>query len=327
MNTILSICIPTYNRRDSLKQGLNQLIDGLGEYAIPIYVSDNGSIDGTETMVRDIMEKYPFLIYSRNECNKGADFNFEKVLKMSETEYAWLLGDDDIIHCEFIEEIIEALSRYQLDIMVVNGYGGKSVRVRDIASKFYEDRNLLLHDIGWHMQWMSCLIFSRKLIQEADFEKYKDTYLLQYGIIFDYLARKQHSLAYWNAHHIIEAAGPEFENDLNAGWSDKTFLIFTKSWYDVIQAFPAVYTQAAKDKCILDHGEKSGLFRTRSLIRLSLHGDYSIKILRQYRAYIKKCLKQNWAILFLIAMLPRVSSGIYMKVMKVYLRIKQEWQK
>jgi hypothetical protein len=242
---------------------------------------------------------------------------------MSETQYAWLMSDDDLVNKEYIPEIMEILKKNELDMMGVNGYCQGEVRVKDVKSKFYRDKNDLLREVAWHLQWMSCLILSKKLIAEANFEKYRDTCLLQFGIVFDYLAEQSDVFVYWNANEVVKASLAGFDIDLNPGWSDQAFFIFTKSWSEVINAFPSCYTQDAKDSCIIGHCVKSKLFNIRSLIRLSLRGDYSLAVLKEYWIYIRKYIKQNIVLLVLIAMLPKLDTRIYKLLKKAYYIVKK----
>ncbi len=107
MNELLSICIPTYNRAEHVYTCISQLIPQLLPFNIPIYVSDNCSTDNTIDYINDLKEKYSYIFYSKNENNMGPDYNFAKVLKLSQSKYAWLLGDDDRINDKIINNIME----------------------------------------------------------------------------------------------------------------------------------------------------------------------------------------------------------------------------
>src|SRR5574344_1220664 len=73
----LSLCLPTYNRAQCLKEQLNRLLTIAPNdlKRIEIIVSDNCSTDDTQLVVDDYRDKLQFT-YIRNDQNLGADRNF-----------------------------------------------------------------------------------------------------------------------------------------------------------------------------------------------------------------------------------------------------------
>lgn len=111
----LSICIPTYNRKDMLLELLDsiaeQLSDSLG-CLVEIAISDNASEDGTSDAVTDYIKKHPALriIYSRNETNIGPDLNYIKAVEISSGDYSWIVGSDDKIGDEALPFVINQIN-------------------------------------------------------------------------------------------------------------------------------------------------------------------------------------------------------------------------
>ena len=66
---LLSICIPTYNRKKCLQQCIDSIVEQSVFSELEIVVSDNGSNDGTEEMMSGYVAKYPNIVYSRNPEN------------------------------------------------------------------------------------------------------------------------------------------------------------------------------------------------------------------------------------------------------------------
>ena len=112
----------------------------------------------------------------------------------------------------------------------------------------------------------------------------------------------------------------KYSDDLNGGWSDKMFLIFTKKWAETIDAFPACYSLASKKKCIMDHGSKSELFSLNNLVRYSLKGQYNRRILKKYRWYMVRTIRYNYIVLYLVALLPKVSESLGRKIKRLVCR-------
>ncbi|MEI6774123.1 MAG: glycosyltransferase family 2 protein [bacterium] len=68
---LLSICIPTYNRQEYLKQCLDSIVNqkGFDTEKIEIVISDNASPDKTNLLVKEYQKKYKNITYSRNDQN------------------------------------------------------------------------------------------------------------------------------------------------------------------------------------------------------------------------------------------------------------------
>lgn len=103
--------ILTYNRKEMLKDSiicfLNQTI---GE--IDITVMDNGSTDGTEEVVREMMKEHPNLHYHRRENNGIQMDNFIEAVHLARKEFAIMFHDDDILHPDYIKFAIGAINKY-----------------------------------------------------------------------------------------------------------------------------------------------------------------------------------------------------------------------
>lgn len=90
---LLSICIPTYNRSEYLKEALLNIInDPYFNENVEIVISDNASTDNTEEIGLKYASKYNNVYYFRNKENIR-DKNFILALKRSSGKYARLFND------------------------------------------------------------------------------------------------------------------------------------------------------------------------------------------------------------------------------------------
>ena len=122
--TKLSICIPTYNRALHLRNCLNSIaqsnLQSVFEYEICI--SDNNSSDDTEAVVRAAQENLQ-IKYHKNTYNLGIAKNFLNVVAMAEGEFAWLLGDDDLLMPGAISFLYSLIGDHpSVDFFYVNSY-------------------------------------------------------------------------------------------------------------------------------------------------------------------------------------------------------------
>lgn len=93
---LLSICIPTYNRSSNLDRCLHAILSQLkDDSSVEVLVSDNASTDDTPEIVRRYAARYPYLKYSRNSENIGADRNIYHVMRQAHGSFIKMQGDDD----------------------------------------------------------------------------------------------------------------------------------------------------------------------------------------------------------------------------------------
>jgi O-antigen biosynthesis protein len=92
----VSTVILSYNQKDYIKEAIESALAQKGEFVHEIIISDDGSTDGTDRIIRQYSEKYPLLIRdvsSRN--NVGISGNYKRGFAACSGEYiATLEGDD-----------------------------------------------------------------------------------------------------------------------------------------------------------------------------------------------------------------------------------------
>lgn len=106
----LSICIPTYNRSENLKALLSAITKQDNNY-LEVIVSDNGSTDNTQTVVKEYQKKIHCLKYFRNEKNLGFDFNILQALEKANGQYCWTIGDDDLPKENAVAKLIKIIKK------------------------------------------------------------------------------------------------------------------------------------------------------------------------------------------------------------------------
>jgi glycosyltransferase involved in cell wall biosynthesis len=144
----LTICIPTYNRIQYLCASLDILINQVNEREseVNIFISDNASTDNTETIIKErYANQSDCLFYYKMLQNNGAEHNFEFCVSQSNSEYIYLLGDDDLVSPFFVETVLKLIDKnkdvcfFHFNYLVVNHRTSKTTVVSDIEG------DLLLH--------------------------------------------------------------------------------------------------------------------------------------------------------------------------------------
>ena len=120
---ILSICIPTFNRSEFLKDCLKSITTQVSSINddVEIVVSDNASTDDTMKIVEEA-KKLCHIRYIRNHSNIGAARNILKMVRENaEGDFCWILGDDDLIKPGGVLSIFNAVKEHSdLDYFYVN---------------------------------------------------------------------------------------------------------------------------------------------------------------------------------------------------------------
>ena len=117
----LTVCIPTYNRPETLEKILQQFSTQTNSN-FQLLISDDKSPDNgaTERLVKSYMTRMPNLKYHKNEENLGYSGNVCKLYELANTRYIWFLCDDDTVLNDSIEKILNALYKYQPVVAVFN---------------------------------------------------------------------------------------------------------------------------------------------------------------------------------------------------------------
>jgi glycosyltransferase involved in cell wall biosynthesis len=134
----ISICIPTYNRAAHLRNCLHSIILNNKKSAIDfeVCVSDNCSTDETEKIVRQAQSSIG-IKYQKNPGNLGLAGNFLKVVGMAEGEFVWILGDDDLMMPNALEELNGLIGGHpDVDFFYVNSFCLTSQYVQSFPQPF-----------------------------------------------------------------------------------------------------------------------------------------------------------------------------------------------
>lgn len=301
-NPLLSISLPTYNRSDFVDACLEIHIPLARKYNLAIIVCDNASTDNTESVVRRRTIEYPLIQYQRNEITIGPDENFETALKHPRSRYVWLLGDTYRISPEAIGYVIDLLSTRSesFDAIVVN----LSNRIETIGTQDFRDGNALLRSLGALMTCLSCLIYSRDLIDRANFARFHDTNFLQTGAIFESIARRDF-VVHWAQSISVHALDIE---SIRKNWWSMTPHVFNvagERWVNFVFSLPTTYSVESKLECIMSYTRISGIFSFKRLLWLRSENIIRLDTYRKYRYIFPFVVEYPMIVLIFVALLPR----------------------
>jgi len=127
----LSICIPSYNRVDKAILTTLEILQQRTKFNFKIIVLDNGSL----LSYKDIFLENPtlckavelgYLQIIRNTNNIGMSANFLRLFELSDSNWMWLLSDDDKIHSNAVSNIYKDLENCDKDIGFIKYSSGRT---------------------------------------------------------------------------------------------------------------------------------------------------------------------------------------------------------
>ncbi len=191
MNKLLTIAIPTFNRKDYLEIALKSIYCQIDE-RVEILVSDNCSEDGTQELIAN---KYAQIKYYRNERNIGMG-NFKRCYDRAEGDFILLLGDDDLVVEGMLKRILEFLE-INRDVKLVflnhtffrgefDGNTENSFAPNENGNFVTTDKERFISIAQHQLTFISCMILSRKAYQSIEnVEQYTKNWFLQTCVAFE----------------------------------------------------------------------------------------------------------------------------------------------
>lgn len=160
----VSICIPTYNRKDYLKETLDSVFaQTYRDYEV--VVLDDGSTDGTEEMIKTM--DYKVRYYWQQNAGDAAARN--RLIELAGGKFITFIDSDDLLMPDAVERMMKVMEAEGGDIVVYgpylridengNVYGRCKRKLHSGHITKYLFQNILVHSCG--------SMFPRNILQEA----------------------------------------------------------------------------------------------------------------------------------------------------------------
>ncbi len=189
MAPILTIAIPTYNRSKLLEVCLSQIFrqafPGLDE--IEVIVSDNHSMDGTQSVVQKFISEGHKINYLRNDENIGSDRNIYQCFKAASGKYVLIFGDDDVLIDGSIEKLLKILRSGEYGVVNLASYSYKEDFRSEMPKRKTFFRLVEYRDAGSFLERVNCMItfisgnvINKSLVsKDIDFDSFLKCQLMQ----------------------------------------------------------------------------------------------------------------------------------------------------
>ena len=163
----VSVCIPTYNNREYLRETLDSVAQQSFKYH-EIVVVDDGSTDGTKEMIDSL--DMPIRYYWQENAGDAAARN--KLIDLAQGQYLAFIDSDDLLLTDSIENLVNIIKANDEDVIAYGSY----YRI-DSDSNVHGESKKLLHT-GFITKYLfeaiivhSCgVIIPRKLLLNNKFD-------------------------------------------------------------------------------------------------------------------------------------------------------------
>jgi glycosyltransferase involved in cell wall biosynthesis len=155
----ISICIPTFNQPDMLKQTLDSLL--LQENEDVQVVIHDGNYDDKN---QEVVSKFTGLLNIEyvNKPGRSVDTALLDLLEMSSGKYIWWFGDD-VFNQGALKETLKCIKNNYDCIYVNASIADSNKLLLNIDNEITSDKNLFLKLIGINIGFISSFIFLRSV--------------------------------------------------------------------------------------------------------------------------------------------------------------------
>jgi hypothetical protein len=240
MKKLLTISIPTYNRKEYLNRCLESInialskINAKDKKLIAVQINDNSENSESESLIENYKYFETDIYYNRNSTNIGSDRNLAQSYLVEDSEYVLVLGDDDFLSDCFFIDVIPVLKKNNFDIVFLKYFGltfdeqynftytsAPKIRSYNCPYSVLMDRNIAI-------TFISGLILRRDFFDKRIVEDGLGTNLVQVNLVFNML--QKNASACFIKRNLIAATRN------NTGGYDPT-IIFLEGFYNILQSF------------------------------------------------------------------------------------------
>ena len=189
MNITLNLAIPAYKRPDQLSQCLESIAEQLivGGRNITITVFDDSLTDINMSVIESARMMYGCEIkHIKNKINYGIDGNIENCLSWGESDYILVLGEDDILLPNSINEIFEIIKENEPDLIYTSYVyltNDKNMVIRSpLMISGLQDSRLFIENHLWSIGFIGGTVINREFLNRNK-KRYLGTYFNHVGRI------------------------------------------------------------------------------------------------------------------------------------------------
>jgi glycosyltransferase involved in cell wall biosynthesis len=279
----LGICIPTYKRPDFLRKCIESILVNNYEVSVEIIIIDD-SICNINADIYNQFEKKIRVI--KNKKNLGIDGNIQKAVENCNSEYAWIIGEDDQFLPHSIVKILDLLQKYNTSYIFSNYYIVNNDCTKILNAAFKPSCELFIpiedfiKNYIWRAGFIGANIVNVRKYKETNPTKFEGTYFTHIGRILQ-IIRNESSVLVQQEPLVLNRAG----DGAAFTWKEDSFGVFLgyeKMCYEAIKIVPNF--QQYLLEAIRKYRSEFNYYGIKTLLRLRSDGAFNNK---QFNKYIK----------------------------------------
>jgi glycosyltransferase involved in cell wall biosynthesis len=303
----LAICIPTYRRPEMLERCILSAIAAAGSRPISICIADDSVTDANVAVLSRLQKVHPFIRWQRNPKNLGIDRNIQVALAMSESDHAWLIGEDDLFLAGSVARMHELIQHRDEPFIFSNYLYVTEDHQRILGAALVDApdgeqpaREFIVESL-WSTGFIGGCVLRCDAWETTDGASYDGTYFTHVGRIVDLLAG--HPVVHVSSRPAIANRSQGADTFTWKKDSFGVFLGFERMCSAAAQKHPALSDALAQ--ATRNYRRRFAYFSVKSTFRLRSQGAFD---LRQFRAHVAGCRIEPWrkAWMLFLALTPRV---------------------
>jgi len=307
---LLTVCIPTHNRREALEECLKSVLPQADALGVGVIVSDNGSSDGTWQALETLKRQYPWMQIMRHTRDIGPGGNLIGAVLSSRTSYVWPIGDKLVLLPGALEFVVAELARLHPDAVIVNSPG----RVVSTVEKVYSEPQLCLTELGWHVTLCGATVLARQAWIDVLHVQPLSKDFPQVVALFSYLASLSAPQVLVSGRILIQGGQGASESHMASTWAGCVLTTWGRNWYDAIMSLPALYSTDDKLQVIRSHSEHTGVLGLVGLMRLRAQGQLTLQQLNADQLSLRAAVSSPWWSAVIISVVPRWMPRLVLRV-------------
>lgn len=162
---MISVCVATYNGEMYIRQQLQSILCQLAD-SDEVIISDDGSTDGTLTVIREINDKRIRLIDGPRR--QSPTLNFENALRQAKGDHIFLSDQDDVWKPEKVAVCMKWLKQYDCVVSDAEVTDSHLKVVHPSLFALLKVRQSRIYNTIWKNGYTGCcMAFSRKVLCTA----------------------------------------------------------------------------------------------------------------------------------------------------------------
>lgn len=298
----LGLCIPTYNRHDTVETFVEAEAEILKKYFVDLIIIDSSTDNETlEVVEKYNAQGYEQIYYTRVDESISSNEKFFWIYQTycSCYDYLWISHDHTLFNEVSIEYIIEKLGT-NADFFFLKSQCEEF--------KYYETNDLckFLYDSAWLLGKMgAAIVNSSCFLEGVDWSFIRNKYLTPEKLNFSHVGFYFERAAQLSD---FVAATIEIPTDYfldvyrnkKLSWENEAIRICSQCWGSVIESLPSVYTNKLQVMRTID----PYFLTVYKLLDYRKAGNFSWKVFLKYRKWIRRVFPHLYADAFVISIFP-----------------------